>query len=136
MCCRSHFAQPGGLVPGEEYLDGNALAVPDAAPHLPVATLADALAQRDLLGEHALDKKGQAGARGHPQVEYFAERGIVGCLGPQTDQLVLGKMTVRNKKFRYRYLPYVSLGNRSERDTVLWYRYNTGTYNIGRGPDS
>ncbi len=67
--------------------------MPDAAPHLPVAALPDALAKRDLLGERALDEEGQAGpgARGHRVVKDFAEGGVAGCLGAQADQLVLKK---------------------------------------------
>jgi hypothetical protein len=65
--------------------------VPDAAPHLPVPALPDALAQRNLLGERPLDEEGQAGAgaRGHRVVKDFAEGGVASCLGAQADQLVL-----------------------------------------------
>ncbi len=68
--------------------------MPDAAPHLAVPSLPDALAKRDLLGERPLDEEGQAGAgaRGHRVVKDFAEGGVAGGLGAQADQLVL-KMT-------------------------------------------
>ncbi len=76
--------------------------MPDAAPHLAVPALPDALAQRNLLGERALDEEGQAGAGagGHRVVKDFAEGGVAGCLGAQADQLVL-KMT---KKIKFAYV--------------------------------
>ncbi len=65
--------------------------MPDAAPHLPVPSFPDALAQRNLLGERPLDEERQAGAgaRGHRVVKDLAEGGVAGCLGAQADQLVL-----------------------------------------------
>ena len=65
--------------------------MPDAAPHLPIAPLPDALAQSDLLGQRALHEEGQAGAgpRGHRVVKDLAQRRVAGCLGSQANQLVL-----------------------------------------------
>ena len=71
--------------------------MPDTAPHLPIPSLPNALAQCNLLGQRALDKEGQAGPRsgGHRVVEYLPEGGVAGRLGPQTDKLVLWE--VKNK---------------------------------------
>lgn len=57
------FPLPRVLVAREEDLDGDAFAVPDAAPHLAVTAPADALAQRHLAGHRALDEQRQAGTR-------------------------------------------------------------------------
>lgn len=53
------LAEPAGLLCGEEDLDGDVLAAPLALPHLTVATLADALDQRDLLGDRSLNLHAQ-----------------------------------------------------------------------------
>ena len=48
------LAEPAGLLGREEDLDCHVLVAPLGLPHLAVATLADALLQRDLLGDRPL----------------------------------------------------------------------------------
>ena len=49
------LAEPARLLGGEEDLDGDVLAAPLRLPHLAVAALADALQQRDLFGDRAVN---------------------------------------------------------------------------------
>jgi len=86
---------PRLFVATEEYLDGDALAVPVTAPHLAVFTSPNALDQGDLFGQSALHQQRQSTARsrGHRVLEVLPQCTVTGAGGPQ--QLIIDQISLK-----------------------------------------
>ena len=97
--CSTHLVyfclpEPGGLLSGEEHLDGHLLSPPLGCPDLPVAPGPDLGRHLDLLGDCSLDEEGQPCPRATGLLQQLLDgssrpEARVGLLGGRVEILLL-----------------------------------------------